>query len=204
MDNLSDSSTTNFSPVLLEKSSSMPSGGNEVISKLQKSPETLSDEELTRTSLSVFSKGLGLFTSRRVINAYLRWLEVQRNAPRRNINYHWLNTIAHWAQALRARGFSLEEINREVSIWKEVNGPFVEPNPLDFESRLPPTLTNLAFGWDRTPITTKVVSNNENICDSTLNTMSRRYDAQLERKLDSALTKVPASYICNRCKGRGE
>lgn len=182
----------------------MAPGGIEIISKLQRSPETLSDDELTQTSLSVFSKGLGVFTSRRVINAFLRWLEVQRNAPRRNINYHWLNTIGHWTQALRARGFSLEEIKREVSVWKEANGPFVEPNPSDSESRLPPTLINLAFGWDRTPVTTKGVTNNENARGSTLDTMSRRYDTQLERKLNNALTKVPASYICNRCKGRGE
>jgi hypothetical protein len=182
----------------------MVPGGTEILSKLQKSPETLSDEELTRTSLSVFSKSLGVFASQRVIDAYLRWLEVQRTAPRRNINYHWLNTVAHWTQALRARGFSLEEIIREVSAWKEVNGPFVEPNPSDSESRLPPTPVNLAFGWDRMPITTKVVRHNENVCDSTLNTMSRRYDSQLEQKLNSALTKVPVSYVCNRCKGRGE
>jgi hypothetical protein len=181
----------------------MVPSGIEIISKLQNSPETLSDDELTRTSLSAFSKGLGVFTSRRVINAYLRWLEVQRNAPRRNINYHWLNTISHWTQSLRARGFSLEEINREVSIWKEANGPFVEPNLSDSESRLPPTLANLAFGWDRTPITTKAASNNESIRGSILDAMARRYDTQLDHKLDSTLTKIPASYICNRCKGRG-
>jgi hypothetical protein len=204
MDHLSYSSTTYYKSIILEQFRSMVPGGNEIISKLQNSPEILSNEELIKVPLSVFSKGLGVFTSRRVINAYLRWLEVQRNAPRGNINYHWLNTIVHWTQALRARGFSLEEINREVSVWKEVNGPFVEPYSSDSESRLPPTLANLTSGWDRMPITTKIVSDNKSIRNSTLDTMSRRYDTQLERKLDSALTKVPTTYICNRCKGRGE
>jgi hypothetical protein len=204
MDLLFDPSTMVKGAIILDQFTRMVPGGEGIVSKLQESPETLSDGELIKTSLSVFSKSLGVFTSRRVINAYLRWLEVQRKAPRQNINYNWLNTISHLTQALRVRGFSLEEINGEVSVWKEVNGPFINPNPADSESRPPPTSANLAFGWDRTLITTKVVPNNENTRDSTLDTMSRRHDTQLERKLDSALTKVPASYICNRCKERGE
>jgi hypothetical protein len=205
MDILSASPTTYHSPRKIEQFSSMMPGGTEILWKLQNNPEILSDEELTRTSLSSLSRGLGAFTSRRIINAYLRWLEVQRKAPKRNINYHWFNTIAHWTQALRSRGFSLEEISREVSAWKEVNGPFLDTASLfDSESRLPPTSVNLTLGWDRAPITTKAFPNNEETHDVALDKMSRRYETQLERKPDSALANVPASYICNRCKGRGE
>ncbi len=98
----------------------------------------------------------------------------------------------------------MEEINRELTAWREVTSPFVEPHPSDLESRLPPASTNLAFGGERRSITTKLVPNTENVPESTLPVMSRIYHSQLERKLDSALTKVPASYVCNRCKGRGE
>jgi hypothetical protein len=86
-----------------------------------------------------------------------------------------------------------------------VNGPFLDTaSQFDSESRLPPTSANLALGWDRAPIITKAFPHNEETHDVALDTMSRRYETQLERKLDSGLAKVPTSYICNRCKGRGE
>lgn len=219
-----------------------------ILRRLRETPETLSDEEVRKTSLSTFSAGLGEFPPKRIINAYLWWLEVQRKAPRGTINLVWSSVVTDWVQSLKARDFHLVEIIYEVNDWKIKNAPFYEPITEDGESRRPPTATQLAIAWgfpsttlqlthfvtpqdsastppmmpkcydaqhewklDK-PLTDVHPTRNHNVSgykatrDSTSSSPVRFRNCgdQLEQKLGHPLTIVPASYICNRCKGRGE
>jgi hypothetical protein len=87
-------------------------------------PDSISSDDLFKISLQQLSKNLPQTTSSRAtLFIYLRWLEVHRQNPSKRTD-HWQNTLLHWAQSLRSRGFRESEIVATVEDWKDANGPF--------------------------------------------------------------------------------
>jgi hypothetical protein len=135
------------------------SHGGDITRKLRDSPWLLTDDQLAQTPLSKLSKGLGAIPSRIIFDAYLRWLEVQRTAPKNNFNSDWTGVIAQWTQSLRARGFTLDELIEKVLAWSDshnIANKFIKELD-DFEAiartgvrpRQPPTPDMLERGWAR-------------------------------------------------------
>jgi hypothetical protein len=131
----------------------------DVTLKLRDSPWQLTDDQLSRLSLSKLSKGLAAIPSSITFEMYLRWLEVQRTAPKNNFNGDWTGVIAQWTQSLRARGFTLDEIIENVLKWgdshrivekfiKELEN-FEAKAQTGVKPRQPPTPEMLGRGWAR-------------------------------------------------------
>lgn len=84
----------------------------------------MSSSALLDISLTQLSKALPQTTSpRATFSIYLRWLDVHRREPTK-CTEHWQNTLLHWTQSLRSRGFREYEIVAAVEDWKDANGPF--------------------------------------------------------------------------------
>lgn len=87
------------------------------------SPDTVTDQDLFQLSQRVLSRRLPLVTSTRAtFGIYLRWLEVHRQEPSPRTE-QWSNTLRHWVFSLQDRGFSQDEVVRQVSKWKSEKGP---------------------------------------------------------------------------------
>jgi hypothetical protein len=114
---------------------------DEIMHYLTTSPEKLSSRELSEVPLRILNKHLPSTHPRIVIQVHLKWLEAQRRAKRRNMNFHWQNVVDQWILALRTRGFSLNDIIADMDGWKAVNGPF--RNTGTVEVRLPPSSEEL-------------------------------------------------------------
>lgn len=143
------------------------------------------------------------------------------------LSEHWSNTLMHWVQSLRSRGFRQNEIISEVNAWKEENGPF-----RSLEKRHPPTPKDImkVFGdADELldPLDERRSLARERALDRTWNerredsirkdiriakdpkepksargvsTLSRR-DGNASR--DPYQEPPPKSYTCNRCGEKG-
>jgi len=105
----------------------------EVLELLEHNPESITDHQLTTTPLRVVSKGVGKeISSCRIVDIYLRWLEVQSLADDTNYNKHWETTVAQWTQSLRARGFKLFEVINDVERWKTYHGQILKGSTRSF------------------------------------------------------------------------
>ncbi|KAL2060965.1 hypothetical protein VTL71DRAFT_9017 [Oculimacula yallundae] len=100
------------------------------------SPSTISKRDLFTLSQRELAKRLPLSTSSRAtFSIYLRWLEVHRlQETKRTV--HWGNTVMHWVQSLKKRGFKVEEVVSCVESWREGNGPFEGPRKPPSESQI--------------------------------------------------------------------
>jgi predicted SnoaL-like aldol condensation-catalyzing enzyme len=87
------------------------------------SPAELSDHQLLNMPLRNLSKGISLTISlSTTARVYLRWIELHR-VQKTKFTEHWDNTILHWIQSLRARGFKEQDIINEMRFWKQKTGP---------------------------------------------------------------------------------
>jgi hypothetical protein len=168
-----------------------------ILNLLRNTPSQLTDEQLRKTPLPILTGSLGEHSSRIVIDTYLRWLEIQRQAPKGNCNSNWQVVITCWTQSLRARGFSLSEVTEEVSKWKAADGPFNSCRTVVGETRLPPSSVQLESSWRK--IRQEAVGS---LRFSGLS--SKTYTELVDKMYDKILTAVPSYYVCNRCKGKGE
>lgn len=112
-------------------------------------PSSLTDRELLKMPLRHLAKNISLTTSsRNTMAVYLRWLEIHRQEPSK-LSEHWSNTLMHWVQSLRSRGFRENELILEVNAWQEENGPF-----RSVEKRYPPTSKDImnVFGDGNEPL----------------------------------------------------
>jgi len=187
------------------RSQNAPLINDEFLRRLNEAPETLTDAQLRETPLRILAKALTAISPDRVVEVYLRWLEVQRLSPKSNLNFSWSNTITQWTQSLRARGFSLHDINEKLIEWRKANGPFIDPKTSE-EVRFPPLWEDLSFGWSQVA---------QGAAGAHLQAAAMGYENQaslnvvphpksLDSRIGTPLATVPSSYVCNRCKGKGK
>jgi len=132
------------------------------------------------------------------MSIYLRWLEIHRQKPS-NLTKLWENTIFHWAQALRSRGFTESELVREVNSWKEIqlerNGPF-----RSWMHRDPPMPKDIARAYANDSTSTRQNPKHEKykpLAKSDHNTKMQKGHSEFSRP-------PPGNYVCNRCEARGK
>jgi hypothetical protein len=189
------------------------------------SPAELTDRQLFTMALKSLSRGISLTTSlSTTADVYLRWLEVHR-VRRSNVTEHWENTILHWVQSLRARGFKERDLINEVHIWKDRSGPLVVVG-----GRRPPSTRDVKKAYDE-PLNqvkqTKPTDDNNRRRESSRDLFELPYDDETERPqrvrkevrleksyemyksasrkkpLENFAGPPPASYVCNRCGNKG-
>ncbi|TVY42128.1 putative RING finger protein [Lachnellula occidentalis] len=183
-------------------------------------PSSLTDEELLKMPLKHIAKNISLTTSSRItMSAYLRWLEIHRCSSSK-LSEHWSNTLMHWVQSLRSRGFLEHELISEVNAWKEENGPF-----RSVEKRHLPNAKNImkVFGdgteppfplderrylgreprerpWDERR---EESSRTEDQYRLKKEAKSAGYLSRWDDSRDQYQAPPPKGYICNRCGGKG-
>jgi len=158
-------------------------------------PLDLTDKELLRMPLKMLSKNISLTTSsRQTMDIYLRWLEVHRQEPTK-LSEHWSNTLLHWSQSLRTRGFRASDIIADVEDWKDQmkreRGPF-----RSYERRYPPMPADIRRAFDED----EGVRDREKDKDKENKRPPRQGAGHLP---DEFLHAPPKGYICNRCGGKG-
>ncbi|EKD19665.1 uncharacterized protein L3040_001990 [Drepanopeziza brunnea f. sp. 'multigermtubi'] len=192
-------------------------------------PYAITDRELFYISQRSLSKSLSAQVSSRATFAiYLRWLEVHRQEPSRR-SEHWSNTVMHWVQSLRSRGYQEEEIIGRVEEWKREEGPWMSRS-----HRHPPTERDIRKAFDEDTRQQREGGNLEERMDrerlvvthgerkASARMMSGGHD--IYRPSDSLFQKPeeawerkerkrieqykldlppPVSYICNRCGKKG-
>jgi hypothetical protein len=180
--------------------------------------DSIRDQDLLNTSLSQLSKNLPQSVGKRqTMSLYLRWLEIHRQNPSKSTE-HWVNTLLHWAQALRSRGFKESNLVSEVSKWKEENVPFAGSN-----KRQPPSKEDIAKAYvdgsdgrsyeerdrsDRSWESERERSDSWRPYDSTLEERIRDHSKCVYKGKKKVHPDVydqppPGNYICNRCGKRG-
>ncbi|EPE31428.1 hypothetical protein GLAREA_12731 [Glarea lozoyensis ATCC 20868] len=191
------------------------------------SPAKLTDRQLFTMPLREFSKSISLTTSfSTTADVYLRWLEVHR-VRRSEFTEHWENTIIHWVQSLRARGFKEGDLINEIRIWKERSGPLIE-----VYGRQPPGSRDVEKAYDR-PLNKNQLPHANSMegdprrrenprdlfelpyDDDTEELQRVRNESRLEKSYEiyksSSKKKTmenfagppPPSYVCNRCGKKG-
>jgi hypothetical protein len=185
-------------------------------------PDLMSTRDLITLSLRQLSSSLPQTTSSRAtFSIYLRWLEAHRQQPSK-LTEHWQNTLLHWTQSLRSRGFLKHEIIRTVEDWMEANGPF----PLkDRRYQLTPKDIGMAFDEMEKKYRGDERVRKESLADRLdrplgyshrpKDTSIRSRDSPPRSKHDSDKAKKkkhkaenfegkpPGNYICNRCGHKG-
>jgi hypothetical protein len=189
---------------------------------LIRAPDSMSSKDLFKLSLRELSSSLSQTTSSHAtFSIYLRWLEAHRQQSSK-LTEHWQNTLLHWAQSLRSRGFLESEIIRTVEDWKEANGPFSSQ-----DRRYPPTPKDIGMAFDEME---KKYRGDERVreesladrLDRPLGDPYRLKDASIrsgsspprsnhdsdkakrkKHKAENYDGKPPGNYICNRCGHKG-
>ena len=160
-------------------------------------PEEWTDSDLLKTSLSILSKTLNhSLTNRRTLAVYLKWLKVHLQNPS-ELTKAWENTLLHWAQALRARGFDKEELIAAVKEWKEENGPFDTLACARGQQRCPPMAYDIAKAWGETHYQVPVLGSS-----SGKHRDSWRPGRNCSKREDYEGIP-PGDYVCNRCGTAG-
>lgn len=187
-------------------------------------PDYMTRDSLFEISLTQLSKYLPQTTSSRAtLSIYLRWLEVHRRQPTKRTE-HWQNTLLHWAQSLRSRGFREYEIVAAVEDWKDANGPFRSE-----WRRYPPSPKEIAKAFDemmeRTRESERERSRERDLASRLGRPLGESHrskelgheDGRLPHRPRHELNKVkktkrppenfegkpPPNYICNRCGKKG-
>jgi hypothetical protein len=150
-------------------------------------PLDLSDDELLHMPLKTLSKSITHTTSSRLtIDIYLRWLEIHRQEPTK-LSEHWSNTLLHWSQSLKSRGFQAHEIIADVEDWKDrmkkERGPF-----RSYERRYPPAPADIRRAFE----------------DGEKEKENRKPVRASGHLPDEFLQAPPKGYVCNRCGERGK
>lgn len=171
-------------------------------------PDSMSDKALFDLSLTRLSKSLPQATSTRsTLSIYLRWLEVHRQEPTKRTE-HWQNTLLHWAQSLRSRGFQEHAILHAVDNWKEANGPFRSK-----QRRYPPMNYDISKAFEEM----RQIETMDKMGDSYYpkGSIHRRGDSPARsnedftrprknnRSVENYEGPPPPNYVCNRCKKKG-
>lgn len=199
---------------------------SDVIARLNIDPEALTDTQISKLSLSRLSKNLPASFSQVVaFDVYIRWLDLHRNAPSGNTNLHWPNTLLHWAQSLRARGFSKMVLVSMIRSWKSGNIPS-QPS-----FRNLPTEEDIAKAYDKEcdsfislkegaslqksleGMSPLIASNKkpDNICvrikSEELSPTESRHESNAgslrPHHAKLSLQSPPSTYVCNRCGRKG-
>ena len=167
---------------------------------LGRDPQYWSDSELLLSSLSTLSRTFGqALSNRRTLAVYLKWLEVHRRNPS-DLTKAWDNTLLHWSQALKARGFEKEEVMNAVKEWKAENGPFESTLDAWGHRRCPPMSYDIAKAWADADTHVPLLSSGLKHTNSWRPLhRSGGYHAKPED-----FQGTPAGdYVCNRCGTKG-
>lgn len=193
-------------------------------------PDSLSDNDLLWMPLRGLTRNLSTKASERATSTvYLRWLEVHRATPSR-ISAQWENTVLHWVQSLRARGYL------EVDIVNMVRHYEIDNDPRDILNRRIPKREDImkAYANYGNIIQNKSKDKKEDENTKPSNMRDRSDDAYWRRetkkddiyrsssskkdlyasssiraptkkKIDPEefLKPPPGNYICNRCGLKG-
>jgi hypothetical protein len=185
------------------------------------SPSKLSDRELLNVPLRILSRGISITTSlSTTAKVYLRWIEAHRVANSK-FTEHWDNTILHWAQSLRARGFKSQGIINEILIWKKEVGPLplvdgrrpLESSDIENAYNDPSecsksTKTKDETSWkreiQRDDLAVSYHDEPERSYHTQVQSSYEKYRSLPKKKLyDNFQEAPPPSYICNRCGKKG-
>ncbi|KAH8656025.1 hypothetical protein BGZ60DRAFT_546209 [Tricladium varicosporioides] len=193
-------------------------------------PDALSDNDLLWMPLRDLTRNLNTKVSgRAAFTVYLRWLEVHRVTPSK-ISAQWENTILHWVQSLRARGYL------ELDIINMVRHYQIDNNPQDIPNRRVPKREDIVKAYanygniiqnkskdrkeDENVKPTSIRDMGDDIywrretkMDDIFQSSSSKNDfyassstrASMKKKIDpdEFLKPPPGNYICNRCGLRG-
>lgn len=158
-------------------------------------PELWSSSKLLETSLSSLSRILSeSLSQRRILAVYLKWLEIHRLHPS-DLSKHWDNTLMHWSQSLRLRGFDKDELIIEIKKWKEDNSPLQSPQSVWPLRRYPPTPYDIAKGWPD--------SEHKRYSSSSGTGKQDPYRPGIYPQPLGFSGKPPGGYVCNRCATSG-
>jgi hypothetical protein len=186
-------------------------------------PYAMSNNDLFDLSLAQLAKSLPQDTSfHPTFFIYLRWLEVHRREPTKRTE-HWQNTLLHWTQSLRSRGFRETDIVTAVEDWKEANGPFHS-----WWRRYPPTPKDIFKAFDEMRSSEKKIELDrdrdlaerlnrplggsyrpkESSHESTNSPPSKPQWSKAKKEGKKHRPEVyeqkpPPNYICNRCGEKG-
>jgi hypothetical protein len=160
-------------------------------------PDSVKNTQLLETSLNTLSKTLPRTTSSRAtMSIYLRWLEAHRQRPTK-FSEDWENCIMHWAQSLKSRGFTKEEVISELRKWR------TSQNRLDSEiARVPATSRDIADAFDDVNSRSR-----EGRCSKNGDSWRPNYELDAAIALpprkknsgDNYHGPPPRNYVCNRC-----
>lgn len=188
-------------------------------------PETLSNGDLHDIKLSQFAKALGKnLSSRRIVNAHLRWLEAQRTGPPNQQNHHiWETVKRQWVSSLEGRGFKEHEIIQVVLEWNKRS----TPGRSILTASMIRDVFKVGFPAKQTPPHSRNTDlNSPNYSEMRENTSLKRslssrdhYDGHGERHYEHSGNKRPRhlsheennnsseplspDYICKRCNRKG-
>ncbi|KAI9054841.1 hypothetical protein LZ554_001985 [Drepanopeziza brunnea f. sp. 'monogermtubi'] len=192
-------------------------------------PYAITDRELFHISQRSLSKSLSAQVSSRATFAiYLRWLEVHRQEPSRR-SEHWSNTVMHWVQSLRSRGYQEEEVIGRVEEWVRQEGPWTARS-----HRHPPTERDIrkAFGegarqqregrnleermdrerlavtYDERKVSVRMMSGGHDIyrpSDSMFQKPEEAWERKERKRIEQYKLDLPPpmKYVCNRCGKKG-
>ena len=174
--------------------------------------DSVQDSELYDLSLSKLSKGLPHSTSsRQTMSMYLRWLDFHCRHPTPEL-IHWPNTLLHWTQSLRSRGFTEEEVVSDVGKWK------IE-HDIDWyeDGRYMPRAKDVERAYQLSLPNEKLSEKKRERRIDRKGDSWRPYDATLEQRIKDRRNgkhtgstpanvydkSPPSSYVCNRCGKKG-
>lgn len=169
-------------------------------------PDRVSNSQLLQTSLHNIAQTLPRTTSARAtFSIYLRWLEVHRKHPSK-LSEHWDNTVLHWAQSLKQRGFNKSDVVNELQRWTES-----QPSSIykDSNGRFPPKSRDIAAAFENIkPSHYRQERSSRDTGDSWRPSDGRGPSTSSvwgSRKNPSAdfSGPPPKNYICNRCSKPG-
>lgn len=145
------------------------------------------------------------------MNAYLRWIEIQRTGPPHNQNALWETLQKQWIASLRGQGFTEEEIINDFKEWK-AQTPFEIGRPAMTEALIH-NVFETGF-----PAAKKPELHPENSTIKGGNSLKRnapswdQHDGDGENKRPKHFSSmdtqipieyVPYNYVCKRCNVKG-
>lgn len=143
------------------------------------------------------TKGL---SPRIVLDIYVRWLELHRLEESKRTS-HWGNTILHWTQALRSRGFSESELLENMAQWKLKYGPFRSKS-----RRFPPSSKEISKAFEDVPRNVSEVNklkphSVDRASPQSAQQVTHRNAYQVSPRKGFVSYDYPPhpSYVCNRC-----
>ena len=179
---------------------------------------TISKHSLLEASLSELSRTLNDDTEISddlIFDVYLEWLNMHRfNETKTTL--HSQNTLLHWTQSLRARGYSEGRVRREVDRWRTWN-------------RRSDSITGRSMPWDDdiakafeidlpNKMATTTRDEKENQSPTAVRERDLRLDAAKHKGIADRMTREKGSkkdksfnfdlppsknYVCNRCGKQG-